>query len=170
MSGVGIDIGITGRRTHVTIEQQVFGVAHEVIQRDVQAVVEEAQVEADVGLFVGFPLQVGVDFGCLGKASAGYVTTIVQPVVHDAVRRYLVHGEVGGVSGVTGLSPSHSYLQVAEEVEVLDEVFFGCTPGQGEGGESTEAIARTEFGGAVATDSCREEVLIHERVVDAAVP
>ena len=56
---VGIDRGEAGRRTNLLNQQQVLGVLHEVVERDVP-VVQECEVQTDVGHLGGLPLQVGV--------------------------------------------------------------------------------------------------------------
>ena len=68
MSGVGINLSVSGRRAHVAIKQKVFGVTDEIIHRNVQVVVKQAQVETDICLCIRFPFQVGVDFFQLGEA------------------------------------------------------------------------------------------------------
>ena len=63
---------------------------------------------------------------------------------------------------------THTELEVGEDVEVLDKLFFRSPPCYGAGEEGCPFMVVGEFRRTVGTHTCREEIFVVERIVDTS--
>ena len=130
---VRIDRGETCGRTNLLNQQQVLGVLHEVVERDVP-VVEECKVDTDVGHLGGLPLQVGIH----QRSKPTSLTRAVAPVARHTIATYIEGvGSItaqgcdtltSNVTSVTGLTPAETQLQVVHSLNALHERLLRDAP------------------------------------------
>ena len=149
--------GTVALRTHVGREGQ----GHQHVGRDllievhrqVDAVLQEVQVETEVRLHLLLPVDTGVGNvrRTLAVAEAG---------------RHLAHAGLPGAAadvGVTRLAPAHADLTVVQADgvgEILQESLVGEAPGSREGMEIRPPVIRTEVGGTVPTEGVGRQVAV----------
>ena len=130
--------------------QQVFGVAVEVFHRTAQPLVEEAEVQADVGVVARLPRQVGVGRGADGSAGLPVVAVGVVYEAHVAV-------VVGGQGAVHAVGCAQA--QVAQPARgALHEAFLQHVPGAGHRPEVAPTVVGAQSRGAVAAVGAGQEV------------
>ena len=126
-------------RRQLQVHQHVLRFLAIPVNNQVNAVVQEAQVETDVELLLLLPLHtlVGKVLGLVARA-----------------QRRLDHGDgstpqVATDVGVTSLTPTQTQLTVGEPVHVLHELLVGKAPRTGERVETCPAVRGTEVGATV---------------------
>ena len=129
---VGVIGLVAGRGSHGHVKEQVFGVAHEVVERHVQVAFEQREVETYISLLVGLPLQIWVgddEFGhtvgfdeVLGRGSQA-----VEMILGIGGTQ-LLDGTAGGNARIARAAPAQTEFYVADEVDGFHEGFFGNAP------------------------------------------
>ena len=152
-----------GLRREIDAQQQVARRRAVGVDRGGDAVVEPAEVEADVRLARRLPLEVGVRCG------------VVRRVADDvrAAERVVVAGERGERVVEADLlvarhAVAEAQLQVAEQRLVLHEPLVDHAPRKGGRGEEAPLVVLPEPAGAVGAAGDGEQVLVAEVVVRAA--
>ena len=149
--------GAVALGTHVGREgqghQHVGGDLLIEVHRQVDAVLQEVEVETDVGLHLLLPVDAGI--GDIGRTLA----------VTEAGRHFAHAGLPGAAAdvGVTGLSPAETDLTVVQGDamrQVLEERLVGETPGDREGMERRPAVIGTEVGRAVIPEGIGRQITV----------
>ena len=143
------------------IVQQVGGLAVVPVDAGRQTLVEEAQIKTYIISGGGLPLQVGCEV----------VGTVEHAGARDGIETVgACRHRVGGNPGVvvvhvllSGLTPAEAELQVAQGVDILEEVLVLDSPGQCHRGEQRPVVL--EAAGAVVADGGCQVVLFVEDVV-----
>ena len=149
----------------VAVQQQVGGVALVGGHGQVNAVLEQAQVEAGVVLRVGFPTQIP-DCHAVGREAehAGAVAGAQHVVGPLLIVLVVVVADVV----VAGHAVAGAQLQLADGRKLLDEGLLGHAPGQGHRGESGVAVVGSEARRAVRPERRGQNVALLKGVVQAS--
>ena len=126
-------------RRQLQVHQHVLRLLAIPVNNQVNAVVQEAQVETDVELLLLLPLHTLV-----GKV-LGLVARAQRRVDHRDGGAPKVTTDIG----VTSLTPTQTQLTVGEPIHVLHELLVGKAPRTGERVETCPAVRGTEVGATV---------------------
>ena len=160
------------------INKDVLGLLVVPLQGAVEGVAEEAEVQTDIGLRGGLPLQVVVtELVALETAGKGLAAVGAGDVVAGAVALAtkaslavvaLVECVAGNVRDflVTRLTPAGAQLQVVEPVNTLHEAFLADTPTGTDAGEGSVFIILTEATAAVMANGEAGQIAVGVGVVD----
>lgn len=133
-------------------KEKVLGILDEEVGGNVEAVVEETEVETNVGSCGAFPFQVLVG-ELLGVENGDELLAEAELAVGIKV-----HREVVGDAVVTYLAPAGAELEIREDGLIFHEVFVRDTPCSGERGEVAPLVGLGEYSRTVGTDGRGEEV------------
>ena len=165
---VGIVTGaLAGRRKHGRHGNHVLGGLQIPIEVHGERVVEEAQIESDIGLCGGLPLQILVarrgenDTRNGGGVGGIDVVVGVVGVGVGAVRCIVV-----AYGGVTVLSPTDTNFTVREIVVLGEETLRRETPCSGESGEPSRIMPASKAAGGISTHRGAEQVAVVVVVID----
>ena len=155
-------------RDHDGVHQEVVGPAVIVLHAAAEAVLEEAEIQADVLGRRHLPLDGPVESG-------GPVGGIPGPVVQIGVELvgHIVAGLVrvaGADVLLAGLAIAGAQLEFVDESQTLDEWLLVQFPGDGGGREVTPAGLRRKAGGSIGAHRERKQVPVQEDVVQPAEP
>ena len=133
-----------GRSRHSVVVEQIVGCAVVVVERNVQAAVEELGVKADVEFFLLFPLQVGVGVGC---RLIGVDPLAVVPELAGSSHQYerLIVGEVL----VAGHTVAAADFQFVKPFHIAQEGLAADAPAERYGWEPSPLVVFAEARGSV---------------------
>src|SRR5690606_23398213 len=148
------------------IIQQVVGAFMIPVKNNVHGIIEQGNVQADVGGDIGFPAAFGVAdpglvdpfksggagaiYGVSGKGGAGGIEVILVVEVYALVAHF---------------TPAAADLQLVEPGNVLQEIFLADAPAAGNSGKSIIAVGNTEVGGAIPPEHNAEEVPVLQGII-----
>ena len=137
------------------------------VDRTVEATIEEAVVETDIGGSGLLPLDLGIVGGRLVHIVPLIAEEVLRLIAAEIVDRLIA--VVGNAVLLTGHTISETKLQVADGLHLLEEGLLLDLPCQSDGGEDTPAILGCEAGGSVGTNRRCYEVAVEERVIDTTI-
>ena len=150
------------RNAHFVVAQQVLLPTAEVVERTIQTVVKEREVDTHVPVLALLPAQVGVDV--LRRSPHLEVPAVVEIV---AETRHGVEREIGAEVLVAGDTVVGTQFQVVDPRETFHEGFRRDAPSGRHGGEVTPFVVGTELRRALVAQRCGEEVAAVIVVADA---
>ena len=136
------------------------------VKRGLEAVLQEAYVDANVRLVVGFPAQPGVG-QARGRGARQNGAVGPKRVLNARVDGVEV-GKAASIVGVAHFAVAYAQLQVADEGVILEETFLRNPPAGRNAGEETELVAGREVARAVVAGHQLQQVLAGEVVVQAS--
>ena len=137
-------VGVTHRSHvggHLQVHQHVFRFFLVPVEGQIDAVVEETQIQTDIELLLLLPFHI-------------QVRDVLRTVACAQRGVHLLHvhaPHIGVDVGVTGLSPAQAQLSVAQPLDVFHKLLVGEAPGCGKGVESRPAVVGTEVRRTVVT-------------------
>ena len=165
-------VGVGFLLTHIAgdrhLDDHAVGLLHVIVDAEGQRVVEEAEVETEVGLLAFLPAQVFVG-QVVRLRAVDHAGLLAEVVVVVATGSGLgAEAEVGNVVN-TVLTPAGAQLQVRQPVAGgLHELLVDDVPASRHRGERTVFLVRAEARATVAAHRGLQHVALVEVVADAA--
>ena len=164
LAQVGPRRGVSRRVGNLFLEKQVGGGLVVVVHDQLQPVVEQRDVETDVELLRGLPLQVGV--AEVREHDVGVQRAVEDHLVVAVLRDRAVVGD----RGVAHRTVAGAQLQVAHPFAGrVEEGLLGDDPRRRGRGEPAVLVVGAEVRGAVGAQREAQQVLVAEGVVHAEV-
>ena len=144
------------------VEEEVTGLLVVVIDRSVQAVVEETGIETHIERRGSLPLQVGVGH-VLKDAGADTLAAQIVGAGHDVAGELIITDFLVADHAIRGTE-----LEVVDILTQVDPLLAVDVPRTTQRGEEAPTMVFGKTAGTIGTESAREVVTLVERVVDTA--
>ena len=161
--GVGGGSTVAEQAGNRQAHQNVAGAVVKVVEGDIEVVLQECHIQADVRHAGGLPLDGRIHGGEVGRRNQ--FSAEVVALGHGNG----LHVAVGANAVVTHKTPASAQLQGRNHrADVLPPGFLGNAPAKGQGREQARAVAFGKVGGVVVTDVELGQVLLIIIIGEAA--